>query len=318
VAHGRHVALAGRSMAGAVDAACAIGSLRVPPGTRCELRRAMSLPPGKLVVVASGSQGEPASAMSRIAHGSHADVAIDRDDMAVISSRAVPGNEMSVARMLDRLARRGADVRTDRAPSSDGEGRLHVSGHASQDDLLEMLELVRPRTLVPVHGGYRHLVECAKLAGRCREAPESAVVAESGDIIEITRSHARVSGRAFAGRVSVDREGEPIGDSVLHDRRHLSRGGIVVPVLIFHRGTGALAAPPEIVSRGFEPLDTAEDRAGMQSLLSRVASDTIRAAGPGAARDRGAITARVAADLRRAIRNRTGRQPLVEPVVVEV
>ena len=307
--HGRKVALAGRSLNQAAETAISLGRLGMPPGARVESRRVMDLPAREAVVIASGSQGEPLSAMMRIALDEHAEISLERGDIVIVSSRAIPGNEMSVARMLDHLYRRGADV------VSGPDGAFHVSGHASQDDLKEMLLLARPETVIPVHGSYRHLAECARVAEDLPSPPRQVLVAETGDIIELDGGRARLAGRAPVGRVHIDEELEEVEEIVLRDRRRLSADGIVLPVLLLDRADGTLASPPVVVSRGFSPL---EGKAKLQQEVGGVVASTVQAAGKEAAGDRNVIKSKVAADLKRFLRNRTGRRPLILPVIVEV
>ena len=304
---GRRFALVGRRLSECAETAQALGRLRIPPGQRVDPRQAMELPPGEVVIIASGSQGEPLSALMRIALGEHPDVTLERGDLAVLASRPVPGNEMAVARMLDHLYRRGAEVVKEDA------GPLHASGHASQEELKEVLRLVRPEVLVPVHGTYRHLAECARLAEGASPDTET-LIAETGDIIEIGPASVRLAGRAPAGRIHVDADLETVDEDILSARRRLSADGIVVPILVLDR-RGDLASSPAIVSRGFGPLDADN---GLLRELSGVVSRTVREAGPEAASDRALIKSRVQEELRRALSARTGRRPMILPVVVEV
>jgi len=304
---GRRFALVGRRLTECAETAMALGRLHVPPGLRIDPPGAMVLPPHEAVIVASGSQGEPLSALMRIALGEHPEVTIERGDFAILASRPVPGNERPVARMLDHLYRRGAEVLTDR------NGTLHASGHACQEELKEILRLIRPRVLVPVHGTYRHLAECARLAESASPSTES-FIAETGEIIELGPGGVRVAGRAPAGRVRLDSDLETVNEDVLSARRRLSADGIVVPVLVFDR-RGALASVPTIVSHGFAPLDSHD---ALRRELVSIVTQAVRDAGPEAASDRSVITSRVQEDLRCVLSGRTGRQPLILPVVVEV
>jgi ribonuclease J len=308
----RSVSLVGRSLIGAADTALSLGHLRIPPGIRMPPDRLMNLPPRRGVIVASGSQGEPLSAMTRIALGEHTDVAVGRGDVAILSARTIPGNEMPISRLIDHLYRRGAEVI---APGEGTPENLHVSGHACQEDLRRLLALARPDVVLPVHGSYRHLLQCARLAESSATPPPSVVIAETGDIVRVDRRGARTGGRAPVGRVHVDGELEEVDEIVLRDRRHLSADGIVLPVLLLDRASGTLASPPEIVARGFGPLEGREE---FQRRVAGVVSSTVAASGAEAAGDRAVIKTKVITDLKRFLRSRTGRHPLILPVILEV
>jgi ribonuclease J len=308
---GRPVAFLGRRMVDNADVALELGVLRIPEGAR---RPVDALPDHReghrAVVFVAGSQGEPMSALSLVSLGEHRELATGPGDTVVLSARAVPGNERTVSRLISNLYRRGADV------VHPGTARVHVSGHGSQEDLVELLQRVRPEYLVPVHGEYRMLAQHARLAARAGFPAERVLVAEDGDVLSFPPEGARRESRVPAGRVLLDRGStSEVEDVVVRDRRHLSAEGIVVPIVVVDRQTGRLESPPEIVTRGVvsEPDET--------DLLAE-AGQALTEAMEGRPReerlDSDLTRERVRLELRRFFRRRVQRRPMVIPVVMEV
>ena len=229
----------------------------------------------------------------------------------VLSARTIPGNERAVSRLMGNLFRRGCDV------VHPGVARVHVSGHGSQDDLVELLARVRPRYLIPVHGEYRMLAQHARLAARAGMPADRVLVAEDGEVIELSFAGARKVDRVAAGRILLDRSGtEGLEEVVVRDRRHLSAEGIVVPVVVLDKQTGRLESAPEIVTRGFVDAD----ERGTELLLDagRLVAEAV-ASRPEEERHDPALTReRLRQELRRFFRQRTQRRPMVIPVVMEV
>jgi ribonuclease J len=307
---GRRVAFIGRRMAENAEVARDLGLLRLPEGAVLAPERVSGATPGSLLLFVSGSQGEPFSALSMMSVEEHPDVAVGPGDSVVLSARAIPGNERTVSRLISNLYRRGCDV------VHPGTARVHVSGHGSQDDLSELLRLVRPRYLVPVHGEYRMLAQHAQLAARAGLPAERVLVAEDGEVLGFGPQGARRQARVAAGRVLLDRSGtEGLEDVVVRDRRHLSFDGIVVPILVLDKQTGRVESPPEIVTRGFVD---AEERADLIEEAGRLLVEAVETrpteehADPSLTRERLRLT------LRRFFRKRTQRRPMVIPVVMEV
>jgi ribonuclease J len=309
---GRKVAAVGRRMTTSLQIARDAGCVRVPAGILVRAEEVMDLPPRRGLVLAGGSQGEPASAMTRIARGTHPEASVQRGDLVVHSARPIPGNEVAIGRMLDALARRGASL-------MGGEGTgLHVSGHASRDELRTLMEAVRPEALLPVHGSHRHLLACARVAETLPDPPRSILIAENGDIIRLDGDGTRIEGRLSLRPVLMDRDASRVTDEVLLERRHLAQDGILLPVLVLERASRRMVSPPEVLSRGF-----ASESAGTDLLreAARLVGDTVReAAGPGSA---GAPSSRdlegaVAGAVQRLVRRRTGKRPLVTPIVIEI
>jgi ribonuclease J len=309
VRFGRRVALVGRSLVAHAGVARDLGLLRVPDGTLVDPGVARALPPQEIAYLTAGSQAEAASALVRIAMDAHKQVALDPGDTVVLSSRIIPGNERAIASLVNHLYRRGAVVYYDRiAP-------VHVSGHAAQEELKLVLNLVRPRHFVPVHGEYRHLVRHLRLAAEVGIPAERCHLLEDGDVLELDASGARRGERVTAGRVFVDGKGiGDVEDVVLRDRRHLSEDGFVLAVLAVAQQSGEIVAGPDLVSRGVvaekasaEVLDGARD-----AVLSALAS-----VNPESRTD----PAEVKDEVRRALKRyfkRLARRPVILPFVLEM
>jgi ribonuclease J len=248
IAHrlGRKVAVAGRSMDQNLKVAAEIGYLGAAEGTLIDLRESNSVPPNQLVVLATGSQGEPTSVLSRMAMGDHPNVKIIPDDTVIFSAGPIPGNEETVARAIDNLYRRGAKV----IYRAINEG-VHVSGHASQDELRHMLDLLRPKFCVPIHGEYRMLVLYQELAVQAGIVPHNVVIADIGEVIEISEDEIKIHGTVPSGSVLVD--GLTVGDVtslVLRDRKRLAADGVLIAAIVIDRETGELIGGPDLISRG--------------------------------------------------------------------
>ena len=310
----RKVAFIGRSMAKNAEIAQRLGYLRVPVGVQIRDADVGEYPAQDVVCISTGSQGEPQAALPRIAIDDHRHVRLGPEDVVVFSARAIPGNEKAIARTMSHIARRGADVITD------GMKHVHVSGHGSAEELKLMLSLIRPRYFVPIHGEYRQLTQHARIARRVMSGPDRRVevlLASDGDIIRFDAAGARIEGKAPVGRVLIDvtRTGE-VGDEVLRDRRNVAAEGFVVAVLAISKQTGVLVGEPEIIPRGFvfDP--------GEESSLFREAGLVLRelmmTTSVEERTDQGLMTEKVRIELRRFFKKRTGRRPLVLPVLMEI
>ena len=308
---GRRVGFVGRRMADNAEVALDLGALRIPASDLLSVGEVAQHPPDRLCLFVAGSQGEPLSALSMVSLDEHRDVSAGPGDTVVLSARAIPGNERAVSRLMGNLFRRGCDV------VHPGVARVHVSGHGSQDDLVELLARVRPRYLIPVHGEYRMLAQHARLAARAGMPADRVLVAEDGEVIELSFAGARKVDRVAAGRILLDRSGtEGLEEVVVRDRRHLSAEGIVVPVVVLDKQTGRLESAPEIVTRGFVDAD----ERGTELLLDagRLVAEAV-ASRPEEERHDPALTReRLRQELRRFFRQRTQRRPMVIPVVMEV
>jgi ribonuclease J len=307
---GRHVALLGRSMVANVAVATELGYLRVPEGLIRPLEDLAELPAQRQVILSTGSQGEPNSALSLMAAGEHKYVQAGPGDLVIFSSRVIPGNERVLGRVINSLLRRGAEVLWEDVAF------VHVSGHASQEDLKEMLALTRPRYFVPVHGEYRHLLQHARLAESVGIPKDRIFLIEDGWGLEVTASGARVLGPYPAGPVLVDGKGVgDVGSVVLRDRQLLAEAGMLVIALTIDRVTGSIVAGPEIASRGFVYMKEAD---ALMDEVKAAVRDALAARQEPLVFDRELVGAKVRSAARRFINQRFQRKPMVLPVILEV
>jgi ribonuclease J len=309
----RRVAFVGRGMIENSQIAQRLGHLRIPTGTLIKDNDVPNFPSQDVLCLVTGSQGEPNAALSRIAIDDHRFVKLSAPDRVVISARAIPGNEKAIGRVINHVARRGVDVVTEATK------HVHVSGHGAEEELKLLLTLVRPKYFVPIHGEYRQLARHARIAElvtRGLSAPVDVITAENGDILRFDHTGAHVAERAPTGRVLIDgtRVGE-VGDEVLRDRRHLAADGLVVPVVAINRQTGSVDTMPEIIARGFV---TDGESDALLAEASRVIAVVIAEASVEERTDPGLIQEKIRLELRRFLRKRTGRRPMVLPVVMEI
>src|SRR5580658_2864261 len=310
---GRRVAVIGRSMVSVTEIAHGLGLLDIPDNILLRPQDAMDIAPDKVAFLVSGTQGEPMSALSRVAVDNHKHVSVEKGDAVVLSSRIIPGNEKAIFRMIDHMARRGADVMY-----GSTNPPLHVSGHASMEEMRLVLNLVRPRYFVPIHGEFRQLTKHARLAEHLRSSGlEETFIMESGDVLEVDHHGARRAGKVAAGRVCIDSGSvdEVVEEMVIRDRRHLSEDGIVLPIIAINRQTGRMESLPEIVSRGFA---LAEDGSDFMNSARQVVAKTLEASNREEKTDWGVIKEKIRADLKRYIVKETSRRPLIMPVILEV
>jgi ribonuclease J len=307
--YGRKVAFVGRGVIENTQIASRLGHLKVPPGLQIRDSEVRNYPAQDVLCLCTGSQGEPLAALPRIAIDDHKHVDLGQGDVVVFSAREIPGNEKAIGRVMNHIARRGAAV------VDGGSKRVHVSGHGSAEELKLMLSLVRPRYFVPIHGEYRQLARHARVAARvCPSA--TVLLAEDGDVLRFDEAGGRIDGKAPAGRVLIDgtRTGE-VGDEVLRDRRHLAGDGLVVPVLAIGRQSGALEEPPSLITRGFVvDARTEELLKDVPGLLADVVGGT----SVEERTDPGLMKEKVRVELQRFFRKRSGRRPLVLPVIMEI
>jgi ribonuclease J len=311
--HGRKVAFLGRSMLATTEIAHDLGLLTIPNGVLLRPQDLMSTAPSKVVAVVSGTQGEPMSAMSRVAIDNHKSLSIEPGDTVALSARIIPGNEKAIYRMLNHIARRGADVvyGTMNPP-------IHVSGHGSAEELRLVLNLVRPRFFVPIHGEYRQLARHAQLAQHLSHAGlEDTFLLESGETLEIDRHGARRGDTVAVGRVCIDSGtlDEVVEDMVIRDRRHLSEDGFVLPIIAINKHTGKSEGLPEIVSRGFMSM---EDSSEVLQEARQVVLKTLENSSAEERTDWGVMQEKIRADLKRYLTKQTSRRPLIMPVILEV
>jgi ribonuclease J len=311
--HGRKVALVGRSMMESAEIAQDLGYIDIPDGTLIHPAQIRDFPPEKVCVLISGTQGEPMSALSRAAVDNHKHARIQKGDTVVLSSRIIPGNEKAIYRVIDHLFRRDAHVIYDDGSTPP----VHVSGHASQEELRLIINLVKPQYFIPIHGEYRQLKLHAELAGAMHGSVGKVLMIESGDILEFDEMGAKKAGRVAVGRICIDSNsmGDVVEDLVIRDRRHLSEDGIVLPIIAINKLTGKVETSPEIVMRGFSA-NTVDD--GFLDQARLTVMNTLDASSDEERGDYGVIKEKIRQDLKRFIVKNTSRRPLIMPVILEI
>jgi ribonuclease J len=306
--HGRKVAIVGRSMIESSEIAQDLGYIDIPQGLIINSGQMRDYAPEQLMVLISGTQGEPMSALSRAAVDNHKQVRIAAGDTVVLSSRIIPGNEKSIFRVIDHLYRRDAQVVCD-----DGaNGLIHVSGHGAQEEMRLLINLVRPKFFIPVHGDYRHLRKNAQIAMETG-AVEHVIVIEDGDVLELDKNDARKKDKVTAGRILIDSgsTNDVVEELVLRDRRILSEDGIVLAVLAINKRTGQVQQAPEVVMRGFGGADITEEA---RELVTK----TLDGLSGEEKTDYGMVKEKVRSELKRMIQKSTGRRPMIMPVILEL
>jgi len=306
--HHRKIAIIGRSMVESTEIAQDLGYINLPSGLVINPGQMRDYPVDQLMILISGTQGEPMSALSRAAVDNHRHAKIDAGDTVILSSRIIPGNEKSIFRVIDHLYRRDANVIYD-----DGaHGLIHVSGHGSQEEMRLLINLVRPKFFIPVHGDYRYLRRHAQVAMETGSV-EHAIVIEDGDVLELDRDDARKIDKVTAGRVLIDSGSsiDVVEDLVIRDRRILSEDGVVLAILAINKKTAKLEQPPEVVMRGFGGADVTDQ-------AREVVLKTLDGLSGEQRTDYGMVKEKVRVDLKRMIQKTTGRRPLIMPVIMEI
>ena len=308
--YGRRVAITGRSMESAIRVSVELGCMTVPDGLLMELGQIKSLPPEKAVVITTGSQGEPMSALYRMAFSGHKQIEIKPGDKVIISSSAVPGNETMISRVIDELFRRGAEVIYDKISD------LHVSGHAYQEELKIIMGLTKPKFFIPIHGEHRHLRTHAKLALQMGILSKDTVIADNGHVIELTSGSITRNGTVQSGKVFVDGTGVgDVGSVVLRDRQHLGQDGMIVVIVNLSSEDGGIVTGPDILTRGFIYVKESED---MMRDLKDVVQKTLDVYIDGKMTDRAALKSAIKSDLSAYLYNTLKRNPMILPVVTEI
>lgn len=308
--HGRKVAFVGRSMVNVVSIARELGYLQIPEGIEVDLDDLDRLSPHEVALVTTGSQGEPLSALSRMAMAEHRKISIRPGDTVIISASAIPGNEKLIARTINHLFKQGARVIYETLTG------VHVSGHARQEELKMMLNLVKPKFFIPVHGEYRHLVQHARLAQELGMPSENVFIAENGDVLEFTARTGRMAGRVTAGRIFVDGLGVgDVGNVVLRDRKQLSQDGILIAVITMDRENGQVLAGPDIISRGF--VYVRESEALMEEVRIKV-KEALEKCQTQGNNDWSFMKSQIRETLSRFLYERTKRRPMILPIITEV
>jgi ribonuclease J len=307
IAQGRKVAVVGRSMRKNMNIARSLGYVELPEDSIVSPKEAMDLPPERVLVLCTGSQGEPMSALTRIAYGDHANVAVERGDTVIISAKPVPGNELRVHDSINHLARLGAEVlHQEIAP-------VHVSGHACSEELRTLLSLVRPRAVMPIHGEYRMLAAHAQLAREAGVPDERIVIAENGSVVELSEGDVRLVDRVTAGVTFVDGLGVgDVEDVALRDRRRLSEDGVLIVVTTVSLEDGGAVSPPELIARG-----VGEDPGLVDELRVEAGRIAAELSANGLAEIK-LVQEHFHDAIGQAVYDRTRRRPMILPVVIEV
>jgi len=307
---GRKVVLNGRSMVANVGIARELGYLKIPDGLVLDLRELDGLPPQRAVLLTTGSQGEPMSALTRMAMDDHKHIKVRGGDTVVLSSKFIPGHEKAISNMMNHLYRRGAEVIYEKV------SEIHVSGHASQEELKIMLNMVKPKYFIPVHGEYRHLVKHSQLAEKVGVKKENIILAEDGDVVEITMDGIAVKEKVESGKVFVDGKGVgDVGDMVLKDRKHLSQDGLVIAILALNEKTGEVIYGPDIVTRGlvFEKESAELLEGAKNAVLAMLGTINIEAK-----TDWLEVKEEIRKTLRRFFNKALERKPVILPLIVEI
>lgn len=310
VANGRKVAISGKSMINAVRVSQELGYLDAPEGTMINVNELKNYKDNEIVIITTGSQGEPMSALTRMANNDHKKVQIKAGDLVIISANPIPGNEKTVSRVINMLYEKGATVLYDALT------QVHVSGHARREELKLILTLLKPKFFMPVHGEYRHLVQHAKLAHEMGVPEGNTIIGKNGDIIELTTKSIAINGTVASGNILVDGLGVgDVGNIVLRDRKLLSENGLIIVVIATEKGTGKVLSGPEIVSRGFiyvrENIDLIEEsKTVAKKALAKCEESNIR--------DWNNIKMTIKDALSSFIYEKIKRNPMILPIIVEV
>jgi len=315
VMHNRKVILNGKSMIANAQIALDLGYLRMPADIWLKIEALKNLPDDQVVMITTGSQGEPMSALSRMAVGEHKHFQIKKGDTIILSSKMIPGNERGITQIINHLFKHGAEVFYEKV------SEIHVSGHASKEELKLMLALVKPKYFIPVHGEYRHLVYHSQLARKVNIPEENIFIIENGQVMEFTEEGARRAGLVNVGRVYID--GKTAGSTadsgvdtvVLRDRMKLAHDGVVIVILGIEKISGKVVSGPDIVSRGFVFEDASQE---LLAEVKDVVLDTLTLMVPEAKGDWSLVTARVRSALKKFINKRLERRPMILPIIMEI
>ena len=308
--YGRKIAVTGRSMENALRVSIELGRMSVPDGLLIDLNQAKNLPADRIVIITTGSQGEPMSALYRMAFSGHKQVEIKSGDRVIISASAVPGNEKTISHVINELFRRGAEV------IYDSISEIHVSGHAYQEELKMIIALTKPKFFMPTHGEHRHLRTHAKLAAQMGVKHNNIIVADIGHVIELTADSISRNGSVPSGRVFVDGAGVgDVGTVVLRDRQHLAQDGMLVVIVSLSGEDGSLISGPDIITRGFIYVKESED---MMNELKDIVMNTLDQCAADNVTDWAALKSAIRADLSSYLYKTTKRNPMILPVILEI
>lgn len=310
VKFGRKIAICGRSMLNVVNVAMELGYMNVPEGLLIDIDQVHKYPPDRLAIITTGSQGEPMSALTRMASGEHKKVEIVPGDLVIISANPIPGNEKLVSKVINELFKKGAEV------IYEALADIHVSGHACQEELKLIHRLIKPKFFFPVHGEYRHLKQHANLANELGMPMENIFIMDIGKVLELTDDSARINGSVTSGRVLVDGLGVgDVGNIVLRDRKHLSQDGLIVIVITIEGDTGNVVAGPDIISRGFVYVRESED---LMDEIREVCKSALQKCEDKKKNDWSTKKSIIRDALRDYLFEKTKRRPMILPIIMEV
>jgi ribonuclease J len=309
-ARNKKVIFNGRSLEVSVNIAREMGHLNFPPDMQIDIEQVCDYPDDEVIILTTGSQGEPMSALARMSAGAHKQIKIKKGDTVILSSKFIPGNERAIAKIVNSLYKRGADVIYEKI------SEIHVSGHAFREELKLMINLVKPRFFIPIHGEYRHLILHSRLAGEVGIPAENILLAENGQIIEFDKNGGRLNGSIATGRVLIDGKGiGDVGRSVLKERRKLSEEGLVAVTIAFDEDTGIVIYGPEIVSRGFVfETETGHIIQDAQCVILEIVEDI----GPDVPKRIDKIRSKIQTALKQYFFFTIGRRPVILPFIMEV
>ncbi len=308
--HDRKVCVSGRSMVNVVNVATELGYLKVPENMLVDMDRIGNYPDERVVILTTGSQGEPMSSLARMAASNHSKIQIKPDDLVIISANAIPGNEKMVSKIVNQLFKKGANV------IYDGIMSTHVSGHASQEELKLVHRLLKPKFFVPVHGEFRHLMQHGKLARSLGMPKENIQIADIGDVIEFTPNTCKINGAVTSGRVLVDGLGiGDVGNIVLRDRKHLSQDGLMVVVITMSKDNYSIISGPDIISRGFVYVRESE---ALMDDAKEVVIKAMESCEERGITDWVSLKLHIRDALRSFLYERTKRKPMILPVIMEI
>lgn len=307
---GRKVILSGRSIVSNAQIALDLGYLKIPQNTWLKLEDLKNLKDEEVVIVTTGSQGEPMSVLSRIAIDEHKTIKIKEGDIVMLSAKIIPGNEQSIGRIINHLFRRGANVIYEKV------SEIHVSGHASKEELKLMLNIVRPKYFMPIHGEYRHKIYHSRLAEKIGIPKSNIFLLDNGGVLEITEETARLNGKVTAGKIYVDGKGVgDVEDMVLRDRRRLAHDGIVLIIIAIEKLTGNIVSGPDIISRGFVFEDASQE---IINDVKELVHSTIKELNSEIISDKSLVQAKIRSVLKKYLRNKMDRKPMIMPIIFEV
>lgn len=308
--YGRKVAISGRSIENIVEVANELGYLRYPEGLFIDIDDIEKYKPSEIVIITTGSQGEPMSALARMSTSEHRKVEIMKDDLVIVSATPIPGNEKLISRVINQLFKRGANV------IYESLADVHVSGHACQEELKLIHTLVKPKYFMPVHGEYRHLKQHSLLAQKLGMDENNIFISDIGQVLEVNENSARISGYVPAGQVLVDGLGVgDVGNIVLRDRKHLSQDGILTVVVTIERETGKVIAGPDIISRGFVYVRESED---LMEEARNIVKVSLEKCLKNQITEWAALKSSIKDNLREYLYEKTKRKPMILPIIMEI